>query len=584
MDKFKRVVWYFLPFLTKYKYSVIATFIFYGIVIFLSAVITPLIYKNIIDSLSVADPNQALIRLFIILVVTRLFIFVFRRVGDHIIVGFQTKAIRDIYNFSLNKILEHSYLFFVNNFVGSLVTKTKRFTRAFEEIFDTILFRFYFTAIYLVGMFVVLIRENTLLGSIFLIWVLTYLFVILLLNKKKIPLNLLSAKEDSKVSGAVSDIVTNIFNIKIFSARSQEEKYFENVVDGDYRMRDKKWKFDNQIWMIQGGMILVFELAGMGTALWLWSQGTLSTGTIVLLQIYIGLLGRYLWDLGKSIISFTTYISDSVEFVDIIDQKITVVDVENPLDPMMNNGNLNLEDVSFTYPQGDHVFEKFNLHIARGQSVGVVGKSGSGKTTLTKILLRFYDVDAGEITIDGQNIAKVKQDDLRKAIAYIPQETILFHRSIYENIAYGNPHANHDEVMEASVSAHVDEFVQNLESGYETAVGERGIKLSGGQRQRIGIARAMLKKGAPILVLDEATSSLDSMSEGFIQESFEKLSKNRTTIVIAHRLSTIQKMDRIIVMEHGRIIEDGSHLELLKKNGHYAELWNSQVNGFIPEN
>ena len=247
----------------------------------------------------------------------------------------------------------------------------------------------------------------------------------------------------------------------------------------------------------------------------------------------------------------------------------------------MVDGNVSLENISFTYPKGEHVFENFSLIIPKGQSVGIVGKSGSGKTTITKLLLRFYDVDSGSITVDGQNITTVTQNDLRSSIAYIPQETILFHRTIYENIAYGNLEASREEVMAIAKVAHVDEFVDKLEDGYETKVGERGIKLSGGQRQRVGIARAMLKKSAPILVMDEATSSLDTVSEQYIQDSFEQLSRDRTTIVIAHRLSTIQKMDRIIVMEEGKIIEDGTHKALLAKNGYYAKLWDSQVDRMI---
>ncbi|MFT6361164.1 MAG: ATP-binding cassette subfamily B protein [Candidatus Paceibacteria bacterium] len=583
MDKFKRVVWYFLPFLTKYKYSVTITFVSYGLAIVLSNVFTPVIYKNIIDALTSGASENYLYGLFWTLVILILGRFLLFRVGEYFIVEFQSKGMKDVYDYSLEKICRHSHRFFTDNFVGSLVTKTKRFVSSYEQIFDTVLFSFYFTTIYLVGMFVVLTKESPVLGLIFFIWTIIYLSVILYINKKKIPLNLKSAAQDSRVSGTLSDVITNIFNVKIFSARRAELENFGEVTSGDYEARYKKWKYDNAVWAIQGGLLVTFEIVAMGTALYLWNQDLLTTGTVVLVQIYIGSLFAFLWNLGKSLIRFVTAVSDSVEFVDIIDQPISVTDISNPLASDMNKGSLEFKAVSFTYPEGDHVFENFNLIIEKGQSVGVVGKSGSGKTTLTKILLRFYDVDAGEITIDGQNIAKVKQDDLRQSIAYIPQETILFHRTIYENISYGKPNASREEVIEAAVAAHVDEFAQDLRAGYETKVGERGIKLSGGQRQRIGIARAMLKKDAPILVLDEATSSLDSMSEGFIQESFEKLSENRTTIVIAHRLSTIQKMDRIIVMDNGNIIEDGSHAELIKKDGHYAELWNSQINGFIPE-
>ncbi|MCA9352660.1 ABC transporter ATP-binding protein [Patescibacteria group bacterium] len=583
MNKFKKVIWYFLPFLKKYQYMVIGTFIFYGCAAVLSGIVTPIIYKNIINALSKVDAVHALLNLFFWLAGVTVLVFILRRIGDILIIRFQARSLKNIYDFSLEKISEHAYNFFANSFVGSLVAKTKRFNASFEVIFDTLLFSFYLTALYIVGMFVVLMRENIILGLIFLVWTIVFLLVIFRLNSKKIPINLKSAEADSQVSGSLSDVLTNILNVKIFSGRVQELERFSDVTEYDYTTRYAKWRFDNHIWKVQGALLISFEIIGMGAALWLWSRGLLSTGTVVLLQIYISSLGKFLWELGKSIIRFSTAVSDSVEFVDIIEQPIQVQDRSHTEPIRMREGTISFRDISFTYPEGDHVFENFNLTIPQGQSLGVVGKSGSGKTTLTKLLLRFYDVDAGTLSIDGQNIAHVKQDDLRKMIAYIPQETILFHRSIFENIAYGNPDATNDEVIEAARAAHVHEFVEKLEHGYETKVGERGIKLSGGQRQRIGIARAMLKKNAPILVLDEATSSLDSMSEGYIQESFEQLSKNRTTIVIAHRLSTIQKMDRIIVMDHGHIIEEGSHATLLEKKGHYAALWNSQVNGFIPE-
>ncbi|OYW42452.1 hypothetical protein B7Z28_01505 [Candidatus Saccharibacteria bacterium 32-45-3] len=228
------------------------------------------------------------------------------------------------------------------------------------------------------------------------------------------------------------------------------------------------------------------------------------------------------------------------------------------------------------------MFKQFNLSIPAGQRVGLVGQSGSGKTTLTKLLLRFSDIQKGAITIDDQAIETVTQSSLRKAIAYVPQEPMLFHRTLEENIKYGNPDANREQVIEAAKRAHALEFIEKLPEGLDTLVGERGIKLSGGQRQRIAIARAILKD-APILVLDEATSALDSESEKLIQQAFTELMKDRTSIVIAHRLSTIAKLDRIIVMDNGAIIEDGTHDELLAKKGQYAKLWAHQSGGFIEE-
>ena len=247
----------------------------------------------------------------------------------------------------------------------------------------------------------------------------------------------------------------------------------------------------------------------------------------------------------------------------------------------MTEGHVVFGDVGFRYPNGKEVFSGFDLDIKPGERVGLVGHSGAGKSTITKLLLRFNDVTSGVLSIDGQDVRTVTQDDLRSAISYVPQEPVLFHRSLSKNIAYGKPDASHEEIREAARRAHADEFISELEQGYETYVGERGVKLSGGERQRIAIARAILKD-APVLVLDEATSSLDSHSEHLIQEALNELMKGRTTIIIAHRLSTIQKMDRIIVLEGGAIREQGTHEELLAlPDGAYKHMWDLQAGGFI---
>ncbi len=281
--------------------------------------------------------------------------------------------------------------------------------------------------------------------------------------------------------------------------------------------------------------------------------------------------------------NYNRAIGDAAEIVEIMALEPEVKDPKEPKKARMLRGEIRFNDVTFTHNEADSsIFEKLNLKIKPGEKVGLIGHSGSGKSSLTRILLRFSDVDSGSITIDGQDISSVKQADLRAAISYVPQEPLLFHRSIGENIAYGRPEADPREIKAVARQANAHEFIETLPKGYNTTVGERGVKLSGGQRQRVAIARAMLKN-APILVLDEATSALDSESEALIQDALWKLMEGRTAIVIAHRLSTIQKMDRIIVLQNGKIVEEGGHKDLLYKSGVYARMWQRQSGGFLED-
>jgi ATP-binding cassette subfamily B protein len=311
-----------------------------------------------------------------------------------------------------------------------------------------------------------------------------------------------------------------------------------------------------------------------------------NVGTAFLIVTYTGIITQRLWDFSSLVLrNYNRSLGDAREMTEILAIEPEVKDATKPEKPRIRKGVITFDNMSFTHPESrdnDSLFVNLKLNIASGEKIGLVGHSGSGKTTLTKLLLRFTDVDGGAILIDGQNIAHITQDDLRLNIAYVPQEPLLFHRSIRENIAYGKIDASDKEMQAAAQKAHAAEFIERLPAGYDTVVGERGVKLSGGQRQRIAIARAILKD-APILVLDEATSALDSESEKLIQAALWELMKGRTTIVIAHRLSTIQKMDRIIVLDNGKVVEEGTHASLLKKKGTYAKLWAHQSGGFIEE-
>jgi len=552
--------------------------------VFLANVLNPFLYKNVVDIVSNTAPSleslPSLLNALTLIGLNILGFNIFYRSADFVIVYFQANVIRDIYNSTFEKLLNHSYTFFSNNFSGSLVAKSKRFATSFEKIHDTISINILATVVHLTGIFVVLFLNIPKIALIFLAWVFIYLIMTVLFIRVKIKYDLAKAQADSRVTGSFADAMSNILNVKIFSGKYFEKNLFKNVTSDEYMKRLKSWKLSNYQIASQGFLMGALQVLVIYLLINLWVRGLVSTGVLVLVQAYIvGLFDR-LWNLGRDMTKLFESLTDAQEMVEILDRNPDIKDKEITEDCLISSGEIKLKKVNFGYMQDRSVFKDFNLQIAHGEKVGLVGHSGSGKSTIVKMLLRFVDISSGEITIDEQNISKIKQDDLRSQISYVPQEPILFHRSIKDNISYSSTSATEEEIVDAAKKAHAHEFILNLSHGYDTLVGERGVKLSGGERQRIAIARAMLKR-APVLLLDEATSSLDSISESYIQEAFDELMKGKTTIVIAHRLSTIQKMDRIVVLEKGRIVEEGTHKELLDKKGFYAELWNHQTGGFL---
>lgn len=578
MKDFKKIIKYLVPILKNYKTRIFFTFLFVIAGRVLGISIVPLLYKKLIDLIGIGEylNFESFSSSLIMLGMTLLAVHIIFRFNDYLVAKTQALIMFDLNKLAYKTITQQSYRFFSNNFVGSLVSKMSKFGRAFYSIYDVVLWQFAGTVIALFTVVFIVFSQNIILGFVFLLWSIFYFTTSLLFAKKQSNYDIARSRTDSFLGGLASDIFTNILNIKSFSSYRTEEQNFEKANTASFEAVSKSWNYVNNVRVVMSILQFVFELGIISFTIYLWSISAITTGTIILVLLYIARLMEQLWFLSHAVRHLTNSISDCVEMIEILEQENDLVDPIKPELVRMENGSVSFHNVSFTYPNGDHVFENFDLEIPAGQSVGIVGKSGSGKTTVTKLILRFYDIDNGSITIDHQSVNIVTQDDLRSRISYIPQESILFHRSIYENIAYAKPDATYEEVIQAAKFAHADEFISQFQDGYDTKVGERGVKLSGGQRQRVAIARAMLKKDAPILIMDEATSSLDSLSERYIQESFETLMKNRTTIVVAHRLSTIQKMDRIIVLDGGIIVEDGSHNELLEQGGYYAELWNSQ--------
>ena len=386
----------------------------------------------------------------------------------------------------------------------------------------------------------------------------------------------------NEVSAKLSDSISNMFAVKIDSRETHERQRLDTaldeVVSTEKRVRSGILTVDS----IYQTIVSLIHISILFASVILIEHDMANAAMIYLMLTYTFNLLSEVKNISRVMRSVYQITGDSEIMLETLAKPISVIDrSKNQL--QVSAGQMSLEHIAFTHADSDvPLFDNFNLAVRAGEKVGIVGVSGSGKTTLTKLLMRFADPTSGAITIDGTNIATVSQASLHDAIAYVPQEPLLFHRSVAENISYSKPRASDADIRAAAKKAHADTFIEDLADGYDTLVGERGVKLSGGQRQRIAIARAILKD-APILILDEATSALDSESEQLIQQSLETLMKGRTSIVIAHRLSTIAKLDRIIVLNNGTIVEDGTHQELLKKKGTYAKLWSHQSGGFIEE-
>jgi ATP-binding cassette, subfamily B, bacterial len=385
------------------------------------------------------------------------------------------------------------------------------------------------------------------------------------------------------MAGHIADVIGNMDAVQAFAHEDHESEQHKQYVNDYMEKAQRSWDYHNtHIDMVVSPFYVLINVIGLAVAILIGGNAA-DIAVIFVTFNYFGYATRVLWEFNRIYRNLESSITDAAQFTALLLNEPDIHLVDSPISLKSEKGEIEFKNVGFRYQDSDDsLFENFNLHIAAGEKVAFVGRSGGGKTTVTKLLLRFKELTSGQLLIDGQDIAKSDLKDLRSMIAYVPQEPVMFHRSIADNIRYGNLVASIQEVMEAAVQSNADDFIEQLPNGYETMVGERGVKLSGGQRQRIAIARALIKD-APVLVLDEATSALDSENEKMIQEALWKLMEGRTAIVIAHRLSTIQKMDRIIVLEDGKIVEQGSHANLLRRKGAYANLWAHQSGGFIEE-
>jgi|SRR3989338_6489453 len=544
-------------------------------------VIKPFFYKRFFDQLVVTDPanTSPLISTIFLILLLNFFNYSAWRGVLYVSNFFQPRVMSDLLNTCYEYIQNHSYRFFTDNFVGSLVTKVRRYQNSFETIADQAYLDIGRTILITISIIAATLVFNPMIGFIVLGWSLIYLTFTVFFNRYKLKFDLKRASQDTKTTAQLADTITNNINLKIFTSNSKELKTFRGITQELYEMRKKSWDLANHAEIFQGTLVILLEFGVMYYAISQWQQGLMSIGGFALVQAYLGRIFEKFWNIGKNIQKIYEALADAAEMTVILNTPHEVKDGYDSTNLKIKQGTIQFDRVSFAYNEQE-VFTNFNLRIQEKQKVALIGPSGGGKSTIVKLLFRFFDLQSGRILIDGQDISKVKQDSLRRQIGLVPQDPVLFHRSLLENIRYGKPSATEEEVIKASKYAHCHEFISNFPQGYDTFVGERGVKLSGGERQRVAIARAILKN-APILVLDEATSSLDSESEIFIQDALKTLMEGKTTIVIAHRLSTIMRMDRIIVIEDGKVIEEGKHEELVKaKQGTYQKLWEIQAGGF----
>ncbi len=491
-------------------------------------------------------------------------------------------ATKDLYAKIFSKLTEHSLNFHSDRFGGSLVSQTSKLIGSFGTFWDTVVFTALPSVAGIVAATVILSFYFWQYSLVLLVISFVYIAAVYYGSRFMSKRYTAESQANTASNGYVADAVTNVITIKSHGHEDVELKNLNNKVEAWRQKAMHTMHGFIGVSTAYSSLTTVMNLIAIVAAIVAVENKSISIGAVYLAVSYTFTMTGRLWDTIYVMSSYNRIIGDAHDMTEILRLKPSVKDLTDD-NLVVKDGYIKINNMSFSHKgHKDELFKNFSLDIRPGQRVGLVGVSGSGKTTLTKLLLRFSDVNNGTIEIDDQDIKTITQHSLRRSIAYVPQEPMLFHRSISENIAYGKLDATNEEILDAAEKAQARDFIEKLPKGFNTLVGERGVKLSGGQRQRIAIARAILKD-APIIVLDEATSALDSESENLIQEALKKLMQNRTSIVIAHRLSTISHLDRIVVLDNGKIVEDGTHKELLKRDGKYAKLWSHQSGGFLEE-
>lgn len=507
------------------------------------------------------------------------------KLQDYTMYKLEIAAAYDLARMSFDALCNQSMSFHSNRFGGTLVSQTSKFMSGYQQLIETVTFPFLPVVCSVVFTCGILAPRVPLYVLILMILLVIYASISYYMYKRILHLNEQAASAQNQLSGELSDSVANILSVKTYGREDYERSLF------DQANREVVAKDSKRMWssLIRGIITASITVVIMTVVTIFIAGGNawygITPGTLVVMFTYTYTITNQFNFINNGLQRFNRAFGDASGMTTILDEPRLVDDKPDATEMVVEKGEIDFKDISFSYFDGNtktQVFDHFNLHIPAGQRVGLVGMSGAGKTTLTKLLLRLSDIQQGSILIDGQNVADTTQQSLRRQIAYVPQEALLFHRSIAENIAYGRPDATMAEIREAARQANALEFIERLPQGFDTITGERGVKLSGGQRQRIAIARAMLVD-CPVLVLDEATSALDSESEHLVQDALKTLMQGRTSLVVAHRLSTVASLDRIVVLANGKIIEDGPHEQLIEAGGEYAHLWGRQTGAYLEE-
>ncbi len=579
----RRTIHYYLAEMQREKKSVILMAIFIPLSDVFYSVGMPLIMSIIVQHMVTGDA-QPIPMLLAGMLGLGLATIVANHIGYHASFTHEERVQTRLTNMAISNLLSHSSGFFANQKVGALSGNVTNFVRSYMRIIDgltmsasPILVSVFFSLI-IIGVMAPLALIPAVILTVAVVW------QALAGLQQRATLRDARKILESQHMGSIADTLSNHALVRMFARNEyekrrimQERKKIENLTFEEIRVMQK-------FSIYRMATLFIFQTLLLAICAYMSANNLISIAALIFIVTYIGRLAGSMFGINTIIRQFEQSFLDAAPLTQLLDLPKEITDMPHAKKLDVQHGAIAIEHATYQYKDSGAqiIFDDLTLTIPAGQRMGVVGRSGGGKTTLTNLLLRNMDVNAGTIRIDGQDVSRVTQNSLRESIAYVPQDPIMFHRTLRENIAYGKPNATDNEILQAAEHANALDFINETPNGLNTIVGERGVKLSGGQRQRIAIARAFLKD-APILVLDEATSALDSESEHLIQQSLEKLMNGRTCIVVAHRLSTISKLDRIIVLENGAILEDGTHEELLNNDSLYAKLWRRQSGGFIDE-